>query len=181
MFIKELKAEKLVDLVRKSPPRSPGLHVSDVLSAINKELFHPEYKDGISKAQAMTGFIWEEMLSWGYRELKAVRPEEIVQDGIICSPDGIRPEEWVLEEYKATRTSSDKCPSNNWYWMAQIKSYMKAFGCGMTECVLQVLYINGNWKPPEPDERVFRVGFTLLEIEENWEMILNYAKSRGWL
>jgi hypothetical protein len=170
-------------------PRSDTLHLSTIITDIGDRLFNTGYGDSpIQKPQAEFGFVWEELLSLAFAERNRgeciFRPGEVTLDGITGSPDGISVGEWELEEYKATRKSASRGVEDSWYWMTQIKSYIHMINRGkgkMCSCVLRVLYINGDYKPPSPKYIPYRLVFSQLELEENWNMIRNHAESRGWI
>jgi len=175
-------------------PRSDTLHLSTITTDIGDRLFNTGYGDSpIQKPQAEFGFVWEELLSMAFaerhREECIFRPGEVMLDGITGSPDGINMEKWELEEYKATRKSASRSVEDSWYWMTQIKSYIHMINQGkgedeggkMNSCILRVLYINGDYKPPTPKYVVYRLVFSQLELRENWNMIRNHAESRGWV
>lgn len=177
-------------------PRSNTLHLSTIMTDIGDRLFNTGYGDSpIQKPQAEFGFVWEELLSMAFAERNRgeciLRPGEVILDGITGSPDGINVAKWELEEYKATRKSASRDVAESWYWMTQIKSYIHMIngkrgesgggGGRMCSCVLRVLYINGDYKPPSPKYVAYRLVFSQLELGENWDMIRNHAESRGWI
>jgi hypothetical protein len=128
---------------------------------------------------AEVGFMWEELLS---ATLKARLPDrigEIVLDGITMSPDGLDVEEWVLWEYKAVWHSSKRSPADNFKWQSQVKGYCK--GVGTLEAKMAILYLNGDWRGGGPEYRGYKISYTQLEVDENWQMLVNHARSKGWL
>ncbi len=120
------------------------------------------------------GFLWEDVISAALGSRMAARLGEVVVDGIAMSPDGFSHDEVlarpVVEEYKCTWRSSKRDPTDNWDWMAQVKSY--CHGLGVTDTVFRILYLVGDWKGGGPVYRVCRVQFTEGEIRDNWEMVL---------
>jgi hypothetical protein len=111
------------------------------------------------------------------------RPEPtLVPPGIWCSPDGVDPNIWAVEEFKCTWYSAKKALDDPvyWPWLVQIKAYCKALDTRLAK--LWVLHINGDYSPPRPwPPKIYGIEFTELEIEENWQMLVNTAKVKGWL
>jgi len=176
--------------------RSEGVHVYEIIRDLLDTLgMTPKQgdddDDGQRRMQYEKGYLWEEILSAGFGNKSPVRPGEMELDGIIGSPDGIGFEDTedengfkrtrsVVEEYKCTSKSSAKTPDEVTPWMMQVKGYCKI--CGANVVVFRVLYINGNYRDIRyPVYRPYRLEFSQREIDENWEMLINHAKSRGWL
>lgn len=160
--------------------RSKGLHLTDIIKDIM--VTSGMMEDGgpfMPNLRTEMGFIWEDLISAVLRERTPCRPGEISLDGIAMSPDGFDWEGWILWEYKATWKSSNRSPLDDWRWMAQVKSYCKGMGC--TQCKMWVLYVNGDYKGQGPSSQLFTIDFTQQEIDENWEMIINHARSKGWI
>lgn len=131
--------ESLVQIVRlpdpslrvfkpEGPPRSPGLHLSDILTVILRKVDPTRYASDFTPTQTENyqdaGFFWEDILGSAFagRALLAAseqddpheavtrfRPGEITCDGVICSPDAFvidREDALVDEEYKVTWKSA---------------------------------------------------------------------------
>lgn len=184
-------------LVESGPPRTTDrAHVSQIVRGLValtdgvKEDDDPREGDpGLwsrLKVRFGIGFIWEELLSMAYAWMCGNRPGEFELDGIVGSPDGI---DWtgdvpVVEEYKCTWKSSCRSgtkdpnpPTDNLRYMLQVKAY-----CRMVETTrarMRILHVNGNYRDREPVYRVWEIDFTPLEIAENWEMMVNYARAKG--
>lgn len=179
-------------------PRTTGddvIHLTDVIKYI-QYLMGTGYKSGggtWQASQALTmdvGFLWERTLEMAYADRMAERIGEVARDGIIGSPDGVGfdkniynikddliwtgTEELILEEYKATWKSSKNPPTDNWYYMTQIKSYLKMVK--LKVCVMHIVYLMGNYKGSGPQYRICRVEFEQAEIDDNWKMILDHAR-----
>lgn len=156
------------------------LHVSDIYTNISNRLHHKSSKNPTSEMMSnelfkQVGFLFEIALSNAFGENLGIRPGEIERDGIVGSPDGINFMSGRLEEYKVTWKSSNNSPEDNWRWMTQIKAYLKL--TGLSECLLRVLYVMGNYKGSGPQYREYLLSFTEEEIEENWEMLVTHAKT----
>lgn len=163
--------------------RSPGLHVSDIYRALERELDEKKkaWPGGVS-LYAETGFLFEEALEVAFRQRTGTdyRVGEIIKDGVIMSPDGVNVAAWELEEYKCTWTSSNKPIGSRWAWLTQIKSYL--YGLDMCVCLLRVLYICGNYRDIRgPQYMEYRLEFDPVELETNWKMLIDYAHSREML
>lgn len=169
--------------------RSPGCHLSDVLTGLGEELFRIPGKnrdgcvvDANTLLQFEKGFLWEVVLSRAFGEKAAARPGEIVCDGIACSPDGVGVDEdgeLVVEEYKCTTMSSNKAPDQLWRWRWQAGAYCHVVGA--TRAVFRVLYLCGDYKLFVPTYRVYRLTFGETELEEIWEAVVGFAKRKGWV
>lgn len=138
------------------------------------------------------------------------RPDPIQHDGIWMSPDGLAPgstlvssvglmgqagmnadgidfmevaHSLVVVEYKLTWYSTSKpCPDHEVYrpWLWQMQAYCKGVGTRFGLLIPQ--FINGNYKPPTPvPPRRILLQWTPQEIDDNWLMLVNHAKSLGWL
>jgi len=91
-------------------------------------------------------------------------------EGIFYSPDFINLTGFP-GELKTTRSSSSKFGEGFFpiTWERQILGYMKCFS--VTSYNLTVLFLMGNWKPPFPELRSYRVEASIDEINENWNWI----------
>lgn len=168
-------------------PRSPGLHVTDVIHYLDTKLHGPHKGPGFSDLPLTMecGFLWEDLLGHILADRYVIRPPELTCDGIALSPDGIGPDPdglvpAVLEEYKFTWMSTNKPPEKVWRWMIQIQCYLHA--TQLTVALLRVLYVMGDYRGSGPLYRVFRLTFTPDELLQTWTMILNYKKeTEQWL
>jgi len=162
----------------EGPPRSPGMHLSDVIKSLMDELFGDMYPDNDDpRLQFEKGYLWEETLTMAFGKKAAVRPTEVELDGIACSPDGIDFDDdgMFLEEYKCTMKGTKHQPKDNQYYMLQVKGYCHVLGC--TRAIMRIFHLAGDWSPPSPDYRVWQFDFTKQELVENWIMLLNHAKT----
>lgn len=167
--------------------RSEGLHLTPIIRDIAVELGifkSREGDDGPPPALAEMGFMFEDLLAKVFGDrLMAARIGEVELDGITGSPDGMNfhmvDMETVVEEYKCTWKSMNRPIEDEWYWITQTKAYCKMTGC--RRAILRVMYVNGDYKPPTPAYRAYDLKFTERELEENWRMIVNHARAKGWL
>lgn len=180
-----------------SGPRSPGLHVSDIIKDICVEIFPKRFsRDDADMPweKFELGFTWEAILAQTlaarFREGRSdivVHPGEIYADGIYMTPDAVDFKTYTLEEYKCSWARSTREITDDlfWHWIVQAKAYcygMQQCGLPFTKSILRVLFINGDYREHRNAVvRVWELEFTQLEIKENWEMLVQHAKSKGWL
>jgi len=134
--------------------------------------------DDATKMQFEKGFLWEVALSKAFGEKAAKRIGEIELDGIAMSPDGIsfdKDGSHTVEEYKCTAFSSNKSPAENWRWMMQVKGYCKALGAN--KCIFRIFHHMEIMWNPGACYAVWELTFTQGELDENWESVLNHAKT----
>ena len=167
------------------PERSKGLHLTDIirsimeLSGMNKSIGGNSWGQKQLEVAGEIGFMWEEILSAALKSRLPNRIGEIEIDGIHMSPDGLDVEDWCLWEYKCVWSSSKRQPVDVWKWMSQCMGY--SHGLGVTEVKMAILYLNGDWRGSGPEYRGYHIKYTPLEIQENWEMLVNHATRKGWL
>ena len=124
-------------------------------------------------------------------------PGEMRQDGIFMTHDGEsvsviftdQPDTLyqVCHEVKATYKSTntvcspkmemDIALSANWMWLAQMKGYCK--GIGTRFAMLHVLFLCGDYTfPIKPVLRRWLIEFEQEEIDQNWELMVDYMHHR---
>jgi len=169
-------------------PRSTGLHQSDIIKDISATMFGEK---GHWDYAAEPGFLWEDVFSraWADREHKEgviFRPEEVEKDGISISPDGLfvpntaTDAGLLLVEYKYTWQSSLKPPQDRWEWMTQLMGY--CWVLELSRVRLHVFHCNGDYRENRrPQYLEWEIGFEEWEMRENWDMLVNHAKGKGWL
>ena len=167
-----------------SEGRSEGVHLSDIIKSIMVTLYGKDYDkeiDDLTRLRFEQGFLWEVALSRAFGAKGATRPSEINQDGVAMSPDGIGDYEGtpVVEEYKCTTKSSNHDISDQIAWMMQVKGYCHAMG--YETAIFRILFINGDYKDRNPHYRVYRLDFSRLELQENWDAIINHGHATGML
>lgn len=168
-----------------APPRTPGLHLSQIIQSLCRKLDPKRYAAGqdLPWNRFECGFTFERVLEMAFASRRAgiFRPGEIELDGIIMSPDGIDPDGWVLEEYKLTWMSSTDAPeaAKFWKWIVQMQAY--CYALGTCRARLRVLFLNGDYKTCAPDYRVWEFQFTDAELHSTWKMLLSEARAEGWL
>lgn len=168
--------------------RSSGLHLSQIYfdientAAPKNNNFTP---DELQHYRAM-GFMWEWVVSKAmaqsleYSDL--MRPGEVTHEGVIGSPDLIHIPTWTVVDTKATWRSLYKLDNLEkffWSWLVQLKGYCRMMETNKAR--LLVFGINGNYRPPVPQTRRLDIEFTSLEIKDNWSMLMQHARRRGWI
>lgn len=177
-------------------PRSPGLHLQDVLNAIDyirehKHMPDPQTLEEFQKRdlQFEKGFIVERVMENAWRErygelgLHIIRPPEIFLDGMYLSPDYLDVENQRGIETKATAKSSDKFAQPEIHfrrWIQQVMAY--AYALGVLEYDLIVFFLAGNYRPPFPQiggnpPKVLRIRFEGHELTENWLALQRVARN----
>ena len=168
--------------------RSPGLHLSQIYRDIEQTI---KPKDEWCSQEELAffaagGFLWERVFSLAHAEAVAsgdlIRPGEFELDGIIGSPDMIRVSDWTLQETKMTWRSVRKFESLEryfWAWLVQVKGYSKMIGTNTAE--IHAFFVAGDWRPPIPCVKSVRLEFSDRELHENWSMLVNHSRRRGWL
>jgi len=161
--------------------REDGYHLSTVVKSLQDAAGLGYKGTGFNDMEltAEIGLLWERALSRIMGEKFASRPPQICEDNIWMSPDGIGPDPedevpLVVEEYKCTWQSTKRSPLDNFYYMAQVKSYCRAVGT--TVAIMRIFHIMGDYKGSGPIYRVARIRFTQHELDQNWNMITNHLK-----
>jgi len=181
----DLFPHRIVSLDGNDDTRTEGLHLTNIIrdimesSGMSKSVSGASWGNSQLSLAAEVGFIWEEILSSALKSRLPNRIGEIEVGGIYMSPDGLDVEEWCLWEYKAAWASSRRLPTENWKWMAQAKGY--CYGLQVEVVRMAILYLNGDWKGGGPEYRGYKITFSPTEIAENWTMLVNHARNRGWL
>lgn len=168
-------------IIGSGVPRSEGLHVTDIIRDIEERFTRrptPAGGEWDLELAGELGFMFERQME---AEIDAVRPGEVELDGISMSPDGIEEidGDTRLVEYKVTWRSIKKDPTETPKWLMQTKAYCHALG--LDTAVFHILYLCGNWKPPSPIYRQYIIWYTQQELQENWDMLVNHARSKEWL
>ena len=176
-----------IEIADEFPLTGPGdrtldkLHLSDIYTDLDNTLFPKNSTaDMTNKLWGEFGFLWEDTLSRSLADHCSERPGEIELDGIVGSPDGFDKDTGVLDEYKATwKSIRNAHPENVWRWQVQVRGYCKMLDTTIAR--FHIFYINGNYKQSGPLYRSYLFSYTKREIEENWLMLKNHARLRGWL
>lgn len=199
MKLTEQDTRGIVLTPRALPKRSPGVHVSDIIRDLENTVTKPgerkDFKDlSPDEKRRMgnyvaVGWAWEEIFK---RQMLAMDASvwrdaaryqhkfELVKDAIIATPDYVDTKEDVLIEFKATwRSSGRDIQSDFWSWWVQIKAYCHMLG--LDHARLIVFFVCGDYRESGPQIKMWDAKFTSVELEENWIMLHQHAKRRGWL
>ncbi len=173
-------------------PRSAGLHLSKIYADLDRTVGGKMQNSDMTEEDLTwyraLGFLWEWTIERAFNRgllvPHCVRPGEFNVDGITGSPDlvDVAADPWIVIDTKATFKSSWKSDSLEkffWTWLVQLQGYCRMVNT--TRARLLILHICGTYKPPRPLVRQFDIEFSPVEIAENWAMIVNHAKKRGWL
>lgn len=182
----------LEDLLGKSHAyRSPGLHMSDIYNDLFQSLEPKRYRKGtpMDPLRLEAGLALEEMLEEGLRRrLIGERPGELVtEEGIIYSPDllifngatrlGEIKLTWMWSK-EVPRIEGNSFPPKFDKYVCQMKAY--CYHLDTPYARLIVFFVNGKGDST-PELLAWDIEFTRRELEENWQMLMNHARSRRML
>jgi len=171
--------------------RAPGIHMTNMIRRTIIKMGTAKTAEGWDMDIASeVGFLWEDIWSRVFADRLVVRLKEQSLDGIMCSPDGVEPDpgwedddgNWVAEpnprkiilrEYKCTWRSSRRDPSEDFYWMSQLKGYCRVMDTDTA--IMSILYLVGDYRGSGPIYREARFTFDQMEIDQNWENIKREA------
>ena len=182
-------------------PRSPGVHVSEIIGEIMKgvdpETYDTEYAKNDQHNWWEVGFMWEKIFSQVFAAGRTgakpgstlIRGWEIERDGIIGTPDWFEFDPdgsmW-LSETKATWKSArgfDLYDKKFMAYLLQMRAYSYMLG-GVDVVMgsrLYILHMNDDYERYVPAVRPYEVINTQRELDENWSGILNKGRKLGWL
>lgn len=163
-----LATRMLADLANEIRVEKPIPHVAELIYCLTRSWYNrmrPLPPTPQETLLFVVGVGLEAML------LKPHRQQQTgVVDGVTYAADFISYDE-VPGELKTTRMGTKKIPDDfPDGWRKQVLSYMK--GLGATEMVLGVLHLMGNYHPPFPELRCWRITATQEEIDGNWAWVL---------
>jgi hypothetical protein len=201
--MKEGDALSLGDLFASAPDvtlggvtRSPGVHVSDLITAHIERLYpnlydKPDLPPEASENWQRMGFLWEDLLTQFFaakirqsQAIEVVRAGEIVFDGVYLTPDWYTydAQGMILGESKLTwksRRGFDLYAPKFLHWLYQMRAYCRALET--TRARLYVIWINGDYTRFVPEVRPYDITFTVQELGENWTMLKNTGRKVGLL
>jgi hypothetical protein len=179
--------------------RSGGLHLTPIIRAI-EEVIRP--RDQWVTEEELSffgagGFLFERVFSMAMADASItdslIRPGEIELDGITGSPDLLDLSNGGLLgiETKMTWKSSRKLDTSSkpavlesldkHFWAHKIQCMSYAHMLGINVYQLHYFFVAGNWRPPVPCVKAIQMEFSNRELEGNWSMITEFARSRNWL
>jgi hypothetical protein len=189
-----------IDIRSYGPPRTPGLHLSQILRAMGEQTgIFKDYDDlndltvttdpllvGTSGPlmRCVMGYAWENWLSSNVLKNANFHPGEFILDGIIGTPDCIEESvEWLtLHEIKWTFKSSAHVFSHHLMWLYQGACYLKMvsthYQTPIDQCrlIYHPCYVKGNYRGIDTEYRPVEVRMTENEVNGVWEVV---SGSRG--
>ena len=172
----------LQQLIRETPNRSPGLHLSTVIKDMLK-LQHPKTYGGEIRPEFIgLGSSIEDAFARVLRKLfDWEQPGEFRRDGIIHTPDGWNNDDGMLEELKVT-WAKYRGPDTLFHptftrYHLQAKPY-----CGVTgqdRIRFRVLFVTGTGAPPFPMLKTFIVRYGRQELLDTRLQMRQHAEDRN--
>lgn len=162
----------------RSARRSPGRHLSDVVSRIMRQINAKRFSHGApNPILAHQGFVWEDVLSSVFaRQFGFPTQIEAELDGIIGTLDGHRAKTNRPVEMKFTKISAANNITSNTFqhWHIRTMGYCKMFDA--TEAELIVFHVNGSYELGggrfgDPIVKSYVLKFGRVEIDEHWDWI----------
>lgn len=177
-----------LDLLASDLVRSPGLHVSDIYSALYHDLDPKRYTgDPFNPVMLALGTAWERHLEWLLirQGCPVMRPEAFVTgEGIGFSPDLIISNGVMrVGEIKLTFMSSgDSLDAPKFAkYHTQAKAYCHHLETPYARFFITFVNGAGGVGKPDPQFKVFDVEYTARELQDEWKMLLNYARQKEML
>lgn len=184
-----------IHLQSYGPPRTPGLHLSQILRAMS--IHTGKFKNsadlgveiqtldplavGMSGPlmRCIMGYSWEDWLFTNVLKKARQHPGEFFLDGIIMTPDGLEEDEdWLtIHEAKWTFLSSNRPFSDRLSWLYQGACYMKgvsvAMGVPISQCrlIYHPCYVKGNYKGIDTEYRPVEVRLEEREVNGVWDEV----------
>lgn len=184
-----------INLQSYGPPRTPGLHLSNILRAMaihtkifkdsdNLDILIPSIdplKVGKSGPlmRCVMGYAWENWVAANVLKQARFHPGEFFLDGIIGTPDCIEEDEYwlTLHEVKWTFKSSAPPFSDHLLWLWQGACYMKmvseTYRTPVSECrlIYHPCYVKGNYRGIDTEYRPVEVRLTQGEVDGVWNTV----------
>lgn len=177
---------------RKRTHRSTGVHVSEILKYIVKELnmLKSIDQDDLDEAplRMFLGMGWEYIIVSLIDGL-VWQPGELIRDGIAGSPDGRRMirvgplMRQCITEMKFTKKSSrnfDITELKHRWWIWQMMSYlaMEASKQDLMYGEFHICFARGDYSQfLQPEEyHQYLIEFDRVELEKHWAMVLKYKE-----
>jgi len=186
-----LRSGLSTDTVRMEP-RSPGLHLSDLLRDVENVIIKPGQRklDADQTPEEIAtrnryfemGFLWEQVMEAAFKQRqvdgldprKFLRQMEVQFDGVYSTIDAIHIPDWRVIETKLTfrsarRAALDCIEFEFWSWFAQLRWNCLAHSTRLAS--LLVLFVNGTYAPSVPMTKRFDVVFAEEELLDNQRMV----------
>lgn len=188
----------LEDLIGKSGPRTPGLHISSIYNDLYQDLEPKRYQRGGTPdpLRLEAGLAFESFLEQALKErlVNAERPPEFthhesgISTPILFNPDMIVFNgETRVGEIKLTWLSSRSVPrepANNFppkfsKYFCQILAYCYCLETASAKLI--GFFVNGPYMDMTPELLAWDLEFTSRELLDNWKMLMSHAQSKGML
>lgn len=168
--------------------RTPGLHLSDITKAMLLEAGLKKWKDEPDsikrQMQFQKGFLWERVighiLTLSDKRPILYRPGEYQTDGVIGTPDAINLTENALEEWKATAISTKNLTKDNLFYEKPEWKWAAGWHCAHFQ-LPYVIFRIWHHREFDPTVKQYQVSFTLAELRDNKEKLINFARYKGLL
>lgn len=171
--------------------------------------FRSDLDETALESYRMLGFAWERVIVEAVLASKTLlRPGEVRKGTIIGSPDAVNEDDWSLEEWKCTwrslsnligkghksltneqvnawiEANADQVVQNMerefFEWVVQQRTYCHMLS--MDSSILRIMFVNGDYAANRrPFPVAVRLTFTPSELKDNWTMITDHAREKGWL
>lgn len=159
--------------------RSPGLHLSDVLTYIARKIGKLGPGDKLEEEYPLRmamGHMWEEWY-FSFRKDYLWQPGERTIDSISMNADGLGlwGDDAALVDTKCTEKkvrSGEDWIDDNWIYMHQARGY--CYGYGPRVFVWPVLHYRGHYDGKGPVCMEYTVRFSDSEIDQTWAMVTRY-------
>lgn len=187
-----------INLQHYGPPRTPGLHLSQILRAM--AIHTGTFKNSVDLGETIAnidplavglsgpcmrcinGYAWENWLFTNVLKNAVHQPGEFVLDGIIGTPDGIEEDEdpsgWLtIHEAKWTFLSSNGPFSQRLSWLYQGACYLKMvsarYQVPVPACriIYHPCYVRGNYRGIDTEYRPVEVRMEQREVDGVWEEV----------
>jgi len=160
--------QTILERLKQWQPRE-NIHLTDLVFCLRRSFFRRRVNIPPTDHEVLlwlSGRAHHGLLEPQVREVKLER------DGIIGTADGIElvDRTVIIQEVKTTRSSSKHSVLEQKHWLVQGMGYCSLAGADIL--VLIVLHLLGNWRPPFPELRAWRITFTKNELEDNWCYLL---------
>lgn len=164
--------------------RNKGVHLSGIIRYCMGYGDRKDAEPDVMPLPMAIGMAWE---AWAVGLFPSVmwQPGEEELDGVYCTPDGMSSldidgaPEIIVEEWKATYKSlhnyGDVIKQSLWMW--QLAGLCCAMGLRFAR--LHVLWINGDYRPPQPKYITYLIEFTQDELEKFWANVIMRNKDKA--
>ena len=193
----ELPQERILARINRGLEFRPsGVHVSDIIRDIENTVTKKGQRKGVAEltedeknrmgVYTSMGWAWELIIRPALRDVYFAGDDRFTVvgpvpcDGIIGTPDGFDCDDYCLEEFKATwRSSRRDIVDDFWSWQVQMKAY--CYMLGTQTARLRVFFVNGDYRESGPQIKMWEFLYDDEELRQNWTMLVNHAKGKGWL